>query len=160
MPALPSRRTQQALPIRDWIKHICFVQHSSPWSTKHPDESWGRGEQRGVAAINLSGNASKRIQDEHPINFVSLKSYLGNQLIRCEVTTMWLSYHFERKVLECTLSLSWETSHCNCELELENSLSCWFQLISPKPSLIVVSCLPKWQDDSVSKYFSESTYLS
>lgn len=62
---------------------------------------------------------------------------------------MWLSYHFERKVLEYALSLSWETSHCNCKPELENSLSCWFQLISPKPSPIVASCLPKWQDESL-----------
>lgn len=89
--------------VRDWIKHMCFALHFSPWSRKHPNESWGRGEQWEVAAINPSGNALNRIQDEHPINFVSLKSYLGNQLIGCGVTTMWLSYHFERKHLNALL---------------------------------------------------------
>lgn len=148
---LCQEKEQQALPIRDWIKPTYVFQHSSAWSTKHPSESWGRGggEQQGVTTINPSGNPSNRTQDEHPINFFSLKSYLGNWLVRCGVTTMWLSYHFERKVLEYALSLSWETSHCNCKPELENSLSCWFQLISPKLSPIVASCLPKWQDDSL-----------
>lgn len=48
----------------------------------------GGGEQRGVTTINPSGNPSNRTQDEHPINFFSLKSYLGNWLVRCGVTTM------------------------------------------------------------------------
>jgi len=107
--------------------------------------SWGRG----TAATDPTGTASHCLHNEHPIHFVPLKSYLGSWLVRCGETTMWLSYHSVRKLFECTLGLSWETSHCNCKLELGNALSCWFQLISPKPSLIVVSCLPEWQDGSL-----------
>lgn len=74
---------QQTLPVRLNRAHVLLLA-----LLEHKASRGELGEQRGEAAINPSGNASSLIQDEHPIDFHSLKSYLGNRLVRCGVTTM------------------------------------------------------------------------